>query len=232
MHPSQEPDHAKPTVTPRRTAAWHPRSASGRLLAAVAAGFIALAVVPAGTHWQLRGAIAWDIGAMTLVALAWSMILHANAETTRLRAANDDPGRNAVVVIAICSSVFSLFAALFVIRHAKADGVNTALWVAVGTVAVILSWVVTHTTFALRYARLHYRPHCEGGGIDFPGGRPPCDMDFVYFSFVIGMCFQVSDVTISRAHIRRTVLVHSMLSFVYNTVVVATVLNLVFAFLN
>jgi uncharacterized membrane protein len=232
MHPSPEPDNAKLAATLRRPAAWHPRSASGRLLSAAAAGLIALVILPAGTHWQLRGAIAWDISAMTLVALAWSMILRANSETTRLRAASDDPGRNAVLVIAVCSSVFSLFAALFVIRHAKADGVNTPLWIGVGTVAVVLSWVVTHTTFALRYARLHYRPHCEGGGIEFPGGRPPCDMDFIYFSFVIGMCFQVSDVTISRTHIRRTVLVHSMLSFVYNTVVVATALNLVFAFMN
>ena len=64
-----------------------------------------------------------------------------------------------------------------------------------------------------------------------PGAHPPCDMDFAYFAFVIGMCFQVSDVTISSARIRRTVFGHSLLSFVYNTVIVAVVLNVVIGFL-
>jgi len=97
--------------------------------------------------------------------------------------------------------------------------------------AVVLSWAVSHTAFALRYARLYYRGRSTGG-LEFPGTPAPCDMDFAYFAFVIGMCFQVSDVAISSRRIRRAVFAHSLLSFGYNTVIVATVLDVVRGFLS
>lgn len=82
---------------------------------------------------------------------------------------------------------------------------------------------------ALRYARLYYRDDGAGeGGLEFPGKEPPDDFDFAYFSFTIGMCFQVSDVSVSSRLIRRTVLVHSLVSFLYNTAILALALNLVF----
>jgi uncharacterized membrane protein len=211
---------------------WHTHSAQRRLTIAAALGVLGAALLPSDTHWQFRGAVGWDVGAFTLIVLTWSGILRASAAQTRLRAATEDAGRKLVMLIALGSSLFSLFSALFVIRHAKVEGVNSALWAAVGTLAVVLAWFVTHTAFALRYAHLHYRLQCAGSGLEFPGGKPPCEMDFAYFSFVIGMCFQVSDVTITRPRIRRTVLAHSLLAFAYNTVIVATVLNLVFAFMS
>lgn len=94
--------------------------------------------------------------------------------------------------------------------------------------AVVLSWVVTHTMFTLRYAHLYYGDG-EVGGLDFPGVEPPVDDDFAYFAFTIGMCFQVSDVVISSSRIRREALLHALLSFVYNTVILALSLNLVFS---
>ena len=97
----------------------------------------------------------------------------------------------------------------------------------VGTVA--LSWTLTHTAFTLRYAHLYYREDAEGiGGVEFPGGSMPSYMDFAYFAFTVGMCFQVSDVQVTSHQIRRAVLLHATLSFVYNTAILAFVLNLVF----
>ena len=94
---------------------------------------------------------------------------------------------------------------------------------------VALSWALTQTSFALRYAHLYYREDKEGvGGVDFPGGAPPAYFDFAYFAFTVGMCFQVSDTTVSSPQIRRAVLLHATLSFVYNTAILAFVLNLVF----
>ena len=92
-----------------------------------------------------------------------------------------------------------------------------------------LSWTLTHTAFTLRYAHLYYREDDEGiGGVDFPGGAMPTYMDFAYFAFTVGMCFQVSDVQVTSHQIRRAVLLHATMSFLYNTAILAFVLNLVF----
>jgi uncharacterized membrane protein len=95
--------------------------------------------------------------------------------------------------------------------------------------AVAGSWLLTHTAYTLRYAHLYYRDDDEGeGGLAFPGDDvTPAYFDFAYFALTIGMCFQVSDVTISSHQIRRAVLSQALLSFVYNTVILAVALNLV-----
>jgi uncharacterized membrane protein len=96
---------------------------------------------------------------------------------------------------------------------------------------VAICWALTHTAFALRYAHLYYREDAEGvGGVDFPGKGAPTYFDFAYLAFTIGMCFQVSDSAVTSPQIRRAVLLHALLSFVYNTAILAFVLNLVFGF--
>ena len=96
--------------------------------------------------------------------------------------------------------------------------------------AVVLAWWLTHTAFTLRYAHLFYRK--GGKGLTFPGTDHPCEMDFAYFAFTMGMCFQTSDVAITHHAVRRTALLHALLSFAYNTMILALVLNLIFDHLN
>jgi uncharacterized membrane protein len=99
--------------------------------------------------------------------------------------------------------------------------------------AVVIAWLLTHTAYALRYAHLYYRDDDNGvGGLVFPGDEQPDAVDFAYFSFTIGMCFQVSDVTITSRPIRREVLFHGCLSFAYNTAVLALALNVGFGLLG
>jgi uncharacterized membrane protein len=94
----------------------------------------------------------------------------------------------------------------------------------------VLSWFVTHTSYTLRYAHLYYREDDEGiGGVEMPGSEKPTYFDFAYFAFTLGMCFQVSDMTITSGQIRRAALGHAMLSFAYNTFILAFTLNLVFS---
>jgi len=93
------------------------------------------------------------------------------------------------------------------------------------------AWSLTHTSYTLRYAHLYYRDEGGVGGLVFPGDRPPDDFDFAYFAYTIGMCFQVSDVVITSWQIRRAVLGHAVLSFAYNTVILALALNLLFGVL-
>ncbi|MGZ4001637.1 MAG: DUF1345 domain-containing protein, partial [Mucilaginibacter sp.] len=99
--------------------------------------------------------------------------------------------------------------------------------------AVIVSWWHVHTVFTMRYAHLYYDTNCDdgsarkGGGLQFPGADEPDYLDFVYFSFVLGMTFQVSDVEISSRQIRRLAWVHSLISFAFNTAIVALSINII-----
>jgi uncharacterized membrane protein len=189
-------------------------------------------VAPVRATWHIRAVIGWDVGALTLSLLAWRIILRSGPKATAAHAAPEDPGGTAVWVLALVSSIFSLFAATFVLRevHGMPRPASTT-WTVLALLAVALSWILTHTAYTLRYAHLYYR-RGGCGGLDFPGGRPPCDFDFAYFAFTLGMCFQVSDVTISASHIRRAALLHALISFVYNTTILALALNLAFGLLG
>jgi uncharacterized membrane protein len=175
----------------------------------------------------LRG---WDAAGLVLLALSWLMLGTADARTTHERAAAEDPGRTLVYITVILASGVSLLAATAVVRDAHTLGPRIEHAVAGLCLATVaLAWGLTHTAFAFRYAHLHYRADSEGvGGVELPDKSAPDYFDFAYFAFTIGMCFQVSDISVTSRQIRRTVLVHAVISFVYNSVILAFVLNLVF----
>ena len=208
------------------------RRAPGRLLLSVIMGTVGYFVVRVHVDWHIRAVVGWDIGALTQTLLTWRVIIRSNAKATAAHAAPEDPGGTLVWVVALFASMFSLFAATFVLRvvhHMPRP--DSTIWTALGLLAVALSWILTHTAYTMRYAHLYYR-RGGSGGLDFPGGRPPCDFDFAYFAFTLGMCFQVSDVTISASHIRRVALLHGVISFIYNTTILALALNVAFGSLG
>ena len=175
----------------------------------------------------LSNVAGWNVGSVVFASLGWARIMTMNAVGTRRRAAAEDPGRTLVWVLVLGASAFSLFAALVVLRSARhLPAGQGGLLVGLCLFAVAMAWLLTHTSYALRYAHLYYRDDDEGiGGMEFPGQAEPCYFDFAYFSFTVGMCFQVSDVTIKSPLLRRTTLYHAVLSFVYNTVILAIALN-------
>jgi uncharacterized membrane protein len=224
-------------ATPRHPRAFElhdPRRALGRLSIAVALGVATALLVPARFGSALRAIAAWDVAATGMAALAWMLILRASAAETHRRAAADDPGRHAVWGLVILASGFSLLATAVVLRQARAYSPEARDWfVASCALAVVSAWFLTHTAYALRYAHLYYRDDDEGeGGLAFPGQGRPAYLEFAYFSFTIGMCFQVSDVGVSSRQIRRAVLGHSLLSFLYNTAILATAVNLAVGLFN
>jgi uncharacterized membrane protein len=208
-----------------------PRTALGRVSLSLFFGWAAYMVCAPrfpGTAAQLVG---WDIAGITLLGLAWSLIFSANARFTQSRAAEEDPGRTLVYVIVVLTSSASLLAATILVSTTR--GLETGpkhLLAGLCLLAVVLAWALTHTAFVFRYAHLYYREDAEGvGGVDFPGKQPPTYLDFAYFAFTVGMCFQVSDVCVTSSQIRRAVLLHAVISFAYNSVILAFVLNLVFS---
>jgi uncharacterized membrane protein len=210
----------------RAFAKYDPRGAWVRLLLTL----LAFGTTVVALRGRFRPAVqlvaAWDVSALVLLVLMWVIILRANAAETRRRASAEDPGRLVIWLIVMVASVVSLFAGAIVFPSADklAPEARQELH-ALCLMAVAMSWLVTHTAYALRYAHLYYREEDGIGGLEFPGGEPPRDFDFAYFSFTVGMCFQVSDVVVSNHAIRRDTLIHAMISFAYNTAVLATVLS-------
>lgn len=226
---NQGPSHSSSEVAKRPH--WLRRS-PGRLLLSVILGTVGYFVARVHVDWHIRAVIGWDVGALTQTLLTWRVIVRSDAKATAVHAAPEDPGGRMVWLLALLASMFSLFAATFVLREVhNMPRPESSLWTGLGLLAVALSWFLTHTEYTMRYAHLYYR---RGGasGLDFPGKLPPCDFDFAYFAFTLGMCFQVSDVAISTSHIRRVALLHGLISFIYNTTILALALNLAFGALG
>ena len=209
-----------------------PRRATGRLFVATAVGIVATCFAPVHLDWRIRAVLGWDTGALCLLVLAWNILVRSCPNETQKRAGAEDPGRNLIWAVTVLASLFSLFAAVFVLRKVRAwTGFEGQLWTGLALLAVVLSWLVTHTLYTFRYAHLYYRGG-RADGLDFPKDQKPADIDFAYFAFTIGMCFQVSDVVVSCTRVRRAVLVHSLISFVYNTTILSLALNVAFNLLG
>ena len=205
-----------------------------RVAIALAVGLGAAWAMPSRLGGVLRAVAGWDAGALVIGVLSWTLILRANADRTRRHAADEDPGRRAAWVLLTLASSFALVANAAILHNARAcvGGVRD-LYIGLCLGAVVSAWLLTHTAYTLRYAHLYYRDDGEGeGGLTFPGSGKPAYLEFAYFAFTVGMCFQVSDVTVTSRPMRRAVLGQSLLSFAYNTAVLATAVSLVVGILG
>ncbi len=218
----------------RAFAGRDPHGALMRMLVSLALGLATAIVIPARFGSALRAIAGWDVAAVVVGTLTWLIILRTSADETRRHAAEVDPGRRAVGGLIILASGFSLLATSVVVRQARFFPPDARdLSVLLCALAVVSAWLLTHTAYTLRYAHLYYRDDDEGeGGLVFPGDGLPAYVEFAYFAFTIGMCFQVSDVGVSSHQIRRAVLGHSLLSFLYNTAILATAVNLAVGVFN
>jgi len=183
-------------------------------------------LAPESLQGVVRLVMAWDTGAVTLLLVTWYLIGRATPEDTRNWAAIDDPGQLFALVIDLLGSAISFVAAILLLGGQHMASTPAALWLVI--VAVASSWMLMHTGFTVRYAHLYYRDDGEVGGLDFPGTNDPDYRDFAYYAFVVGMTFQTADVSITDRSIRRLTLVHGMLSFGFNTLILALAVNLIF----
>lgn len=197
---------------------------------AVGGAFVAGLALPPWIRGAVRGVAEYDVGALVLLIGYFAFAFHGDERRTRARAAVNDPGRNIALSITILSVVAGLSGAIAILGAAPHVSTplehGTAILLAIA--AAIIGWFVTHCTYALRYAHLYYRDDgTPGDGLVFPLTPEPDDYDFLYFSFVIGMTCQVSDVPVTDPGIRRLVLLHGIISFGYNTAILALGINLI-----
>jgi uncharacterized membrane protein len=185
------------------------------------AGFFLL---PDSLRLVTRFLAAWDIFAAFYLALAYVMVFRCGLAYVRRNAVLQDDGRFLILLVVAAGAFASIAAIVFELGASHHGTPELAL----ATVTIVLSWATVHTVFALHYAHEFYRGP-KPGGLQFPNGDEHVDADywdFVYFSFVIGMTAQVSDVGITDRMIRRTVTAHGIISFVFNTALLALMVNI------
>lgn len=177
--------------------------------------------------------VTWVGFSLTIIILCWIIILLAHPKDIRKIASLEDSSRYVITLFVLTASLVSLLAIYLLLKSTKGESDETAagyVFLAMG--AVITSWWLVHTIYTMRYAHLYYSVdkgnRKSAGGLDFPGeDKEPDYMDFVYFSFVLGMTFQVSDVEISSKAIRRIAWAHGLISFAFNTAIVALSINVI-----
>ena len=195
-----------------------------RTFAAIAIGIAAGFLLPGSLRPVTRFIVGWDVFAVLYLVLAYIMMLRCDVAHIRRSAILQDDGRFLILLVTAFGALASLGAIVYELGASKGNPAGLILAI----VTIVLSWTLVHTVFALHYAHDFYR-NKKPGGLQFPSGDQHEDADywdFVYFSFVIGMTAQVSDVGITDKIIRRTATVHGVISFVFNTALLALMVNI------
>jgi uncharacterized membrane protein len=195
-----------------------------RTFISLSIGILVFFLLPEARRLPTRLVVAWDVFAALYLVLAFITMLRCDTGHIRRSAVMQDDGRFLLLLLTALGAFASLAAIVFELGASK--GNPAGLIFAIVTIA--LSWTTVHTAFALHYAHEFYR-NKKPGGLQFPSGDGHTEADywdFVYFSFVIGMTAQVSDVGITDKIIRRTATVHGIISFVFNTALIALMVNI------
>ncbi|MGH1551038.1 DUF1345 domain-containing protein [Leifsonia poae] len=196
-----------------------------KMAAALVAGLLVAVVTGLLDAWHYAIIAGWAAACLVYVTWVWVSVWKLDGPTTKDHATLEDPGRRTADLVLILAAAASVVAVVYILVDARNLKGGAQLGVALlAIVSVALSWTLVHTLYTLRYARIYYR---GGGGIDFNQKEEPQYSDFAYLAFTLGMTFQVSDTNISSSYIRRTILHHVLLSYLFGTVIVAATVNLV-----
>lgn len=223
----------KPTQTfakgklPRQ---WRVRS---RLILSIIVALIVSVLVPYSLSLSTRILCIWNAGVICFLASTWALMTRARPKIMRRNAQSQDEGRLVILSLITAAACASILAIAFILRETKEKDISVVIpHIILAVLTIIGSWLLVHTIFAMHYAHEYYQDHktesdCHAGGLDFPEDIEPDYWDFLYFSFVIGMTSQVSDVQITSPSLRRLSLFHSVLSFFFNTAIVAMSINII-----
>lgn len=202
-----------------------------RLVYGLLSGLVACAL-PLPLSWEFRGLVGWSVGVAVYLTLAWWLCVGFDAQRTRERAqAQDEP--SVVLFLVLLLATMACVAAITVMMQQSRDlsGAARALHIGLSVVALALSWLFIQTIFTFHYAHRYYHEEKlqepDGPGLQFPGALDPDYFDFLYYAHVVGMTSQVSDVQVTSREMRRLTLVHGVLSFAFNMLILALSINVV-----
>ena len=193
---------------------------------------VATALLPLPVGWQFRGLLGWCVGILVYLLLAWWLCVGFDAARTRARAQAQDE-RSVVLLFVLLLATAACVAAITILMQQSRglSGMNQAIHIGLSMVALAFSWLFIQTIFTFHYAHLYYHEEKldepDGPGLQFPGGQDPDYFDFLYYAFVVGMTSQVSDVQVTSREMRRLTMMHGVLSFGFNMLIVALSINVV-----
>jgi uncharacterized membrane protein len=196
-----------------------------RVLVSVAAGVVIGAVVGGLAGWSFSPLAGWVGAAMVFLAWTWSAVWALDASDTERLAQREDSGRALSDGILLLVAVVTLLTvALVIFRDGRPRDGNDIAHLALGVASIVGGWAVLHSVFWLKYASLYYAGPV--GGVNFNQDDPPAYRDFAYLAFTVGMTFQVSDTNVEHSRMRRLVLGHALLAYLFGAVVIAVTVNL------
>lgn len=197
-----------------------------RLAVMFVAGIVAGIIAALFGLAEISFVVGWIVACATYLVWVFAVVHRFTGEQTRQHAKAEDPARSTSRILLVVASLASLvIVGSTVIEASKASGILATVYAGLAVLSVALSWFLIHTLFMLRYAVLYYDG--KEGGIDFNQEEPPDYADFAYLAFDLGMTYQVSDTSIGSSVIRHTVTRHTLLSYLFGTVILATLINLV-----
>jgi uncharacterized membrane protein len=209
---------------------------SQRLVCGLVAGIAALAV-PLPVSWQLRGLLGWCVGVAVYLLLAWWLCIRFDAMRTRERAQAQDEPSVVIFLLLLLATLACVMAIALMMQDVKDAPRNQRIFqIVLFMVALGTTWLFIQAMFAFHYAHRYYQTEKRdppgGAGLQFPGKLAPDYFDFMYFSHVVGMTSQVSDVQVTSRAMRQITLAHSVLSFAFNIVILALSINVIAGALN
>jgi uncharacterized membrane protein len=198
-----------------------------RLFLSALVGLAVILIAPSDWRIATRLLVGWDSGVGLYLLLALRMMAVEDVHDIRRRARLQDEGQFVILGLTATAALASL-AAIVALLGMSGGAERDPIHLLLGILTILLSWTFTHIMFALHYAHEFYdEGGGHGGGLEFPGGlKEPDYWDFIYFSFVIGMTNQVSDVQITCRPIRHTVSAHGIISFIFNVALLALTINI------
>jgi uncharacterized membrane protein len=209
---------------------------SQRLIYGLLTGLAVLAL-PLPLNWQLRGLLGWCMGVVVYLVLAWWLCIRFDAQRTRERAQAQDEPSVVIFLLLLLATLACVMAIALMMQDVKDAPRNQRIFqIVLFMVALGSTWLFMQAMFAFHYAHRYYqeekRREPDGAGLEFPGNLPPDYFDFLYFSHVVGMTSQVSDVQVTSREMRQITLAHSLLSFAFNIVILALSINVIAGALN
>jgi uncharacterized membrane protein len=174
--------------------------------------------------WKYAPITTWDIAAVIFLIWTWITLHGSDAERTERLALREAPRHTVTDIVLVLASLASLVAVgIIIVEASQSEGVKAVILAALGVSSVAISWSMVQVIHTLRYAREFYK---DKGCIDFNSKDLPRYSDFAYLAFTIGMTFQVSDTEIMSNKVRRTILHHSLISYLFSVVIVGVTINL------
>ncbi len=210
---------------------WQVVRGRPRLFIGLVCGLLAVPLLPNDIHGTTRAILAWDLGVIVYLVLSAWLFTSERLDHMAEDAAAQQEGEWTIFWLTVAVVIFSFVAIFYEFADTKdLTPAQRNLHIVLVAVTLFVSWLMTHTSFAFRYAHEYYEIDSSGdgitGGLEFPGEKRPDYLDFFYFALVLGMTFQVSDVQITARKFRRLATVHGLLGFLFNTIILALTVNI------